>query len=95
MNETIIVAFIGVFGVVLSSLLTHIIATKEYRLKVQEHNSTDMIELISKYKIMCDDLEKKIENLEKKVTKLEQENSNLKSVMASHGITVITTEVTS
>lgn len=93
MNETIIVALIGVIGVVISSLLTHIVANKEYRLKIQEHNSADMIELISKYKIMCDDLEKKIEILEKKVTKLEQENSNLKSIMASHGITVITTEV--
>lgn len=93
MNETIIVALIGVFGVVLSSLLTNIVANKEYRLKVNEHNSADMIELISKYKIMCDDLEKKIEDLEKKVTKLEKENNDLKSVMASHGITVITTEV--
>ena len=93
MNETIIVALIGVIGVVISSLLTHIVANKEYRLKIKDLDSADMIELISKYKIMCDDLEKKIEVLEKKVTKLEQENSNLKSVMDSHGITVITTEV--
>lgn len=95
MNETIIVAIIGVFGVMLSSFLTHIIANKEYRLKENEHTSADMIELLSKYKVMCNDLEKKIEDLEKKVTRLEQENNNLKSVMASHGITVITTEVNS
>ena len=80
-------------GVMLTSFLTHIVANKEYRLKVQETNSTDMVELISKYKIMCDDLETKIDNLEKKVSKLEQENINLKSIMSSHGIAVITTEV--
>ena len=93
MNANIIIAIIGVLGVVLTSFLTHIVANKEYRLKVQETNSTDMIELISKYKIMCDDLETKIDNLEKKVSKLEQENINLKNIMSSHGIAVITTEV--
>lgn len=89
MDSTIIVAIIGVIGIIISSSVSQHIAHKEYKLKLQEHNSSDMIELISKYKTMCDDLERKVEKLEEKVNNLEKENLQLKEIIHARGIELI------
>lgn len=93
MSETIVISLISVAGVIIASFLSHIIANKEYKLKIQEYNSNNMIELIGKYKTICDDLEKKVNNLEIKVNKLEQENTNLKTILNNNGIAINTIEV--
>ena len=89
MDSTIIVAIIGMIGVVITSLLTHTVENKKTRNDEQRNYDIQMIELITKYKERCDDLEEKVNNLEKKVEYLQKENIQLRSIMTQHGIEIV------
>lgn len=92
MSDSVIVGIIGLLGVIISSLLSHTITKKQCDLQRDSLLNQNMIELITKYKVMCDDLEKKVNTLESKVDKLEKENATLKQVLSDHGLTVIAVE---
>ena len=92
MSESVIIAICGMVGVLATALLSHIIARKETKNKERHDCNQEMLELITKYKERCDELEAKVDSLETKVDELCRENAQLRSILAKHGIEILSTE---